>query len=252
MRAIALIALLLLAAVSPARAGEAEAVRKARLAARECLRKYGGTSDPKKREEAAARLAEIDLRGAVPEMLVSIRDNQRPPITQRLCVSRLRLLGEVPALAPSFAWRATLPGDRALRDEAHAAAVSASADVARRWYEQCAIRDMGVRRTLALERIGEIASPDSVPVVATILATVGLDVHVQLSKLRSIDSVPLNLGSAGGAATNVPVELPSIDLVEAQMHAAVPAAVEESWRTASLGALRAIAGRDLGEKPEAY
>ena len=243
----------LLAGATAARAGDpaaAEAIRKARQDAAALLKKYGDTKDEAKRAEAAASLAAIDPRARVPALVDGLK-HWRPDV-RRFCIARLAEF-KSPALVPHMVVLAASDADRTVRGEAHAAAVALDKEYARRWYEYVLIQDLGKKRFLAIEHLGEIASPASVPILATVVENVGLEVHVQQANLKGVEEARVNLGgAAGNANTSVPIELPQVELIDLHVNAQVPAEVQIAWRDAALGALRAIAGADLGAEPKAY
>lgn len=226
------------------------AIKKARAEADDLLRKVGLAKDEKKRLELAARFDALDPRARVPCLLEGLKPARTPGV-QVFAVSRLKALG-IREIVPHLVLLASAPGaEKTPRDEAHAGAVSLDADLARRWYEHVVANDLGKQRILALGRVAEIASPDSVPLLARVVATVGLEVHLQVAQLTDMASVPVNLGSAGAAATQVAIQLPTISLIDVHVNAQVPAAIQVAVRSEALRGLRTIAG-DLGEDPEKY
>jgi hypothetical protein len=239
-----------LALAGGALADDAATAKKAQKQATELLKKLAAADDPGKRDEIGAELDKVDIRGRIPAYIEGLRASRAA--VQRAAVARLRGL-KIAELSPHLVVLATGEAERPVRDDAHAAAVALDADYARRWYEHLAARDFGGRRLLAIERLGEIASPASVPLLATVVETVGLEVHVQVAKLRGFHVVPVRLGQgAGGANTHIPVALPTVDLVDAHFNAPIPAPVQSRWKDASLAALRSIAGEDLGPDPERW
>lgn len=225
------------------------AIRRAEREAKDLIGKIGAEKDEGKRAVLEARFDALDARARVSALLDGLGRSR--PGSQRFAISRIRALG-APELVPHLVLTATGGAKAEVRDDAHGAACALEIDRARRWYEHIAARDFGVRRLRALEWLEAIASPDSVPLLAHIAAIATLEVNVQLAALCGFESVPVNLGSASPAGTQVPIQTPKIDLIEVQTSVKVPAALATGWRDAAFRGLRAIVGSDLGSDPEAY
>lgn len=260
---LALLALLALSTVpGPARADERTdaakeaaakdraALKKARAEADSCIRQGGLASTDAKREEARLRFDALDVRARIPSLLEALGP-ERHEGSQRFAVARLKALA-IPEVVPHLVLLATAPGARRpARDDAHAAAAALHAQATRAWTERVVANDVGKRRILAIGRLAEIRAAESVPLLAKVVASVGLEVHLQVAQLENLASVPVNLGSVGAAATQVPIQLPTISLIDVHVNAMVPAEIQVVTRAEALRALRTIAG-NLGEDPAHY
>lgn len=241
----------LLVAMSPlALADDAADAKKAVKEAREVVRTLGGGISEAKRADLEAKFDALDIRARIPALVEGLAPDRRLNTT-RFAISRIERLN-MPVFAVHLANLASLPAaKKEARDVADTAARKVHADYTRRWYEKVILNDLGARRTLALGRVADMAVPDSVPVLAKVLSTAGLEVRAQVAALGEIREVDVNLGSSGNAATQVPIQLPQISLISVETNVQVPAEVRSYWEETSLRGLRAIAG-DLGKEPEAY
>jgi len=238
------------AASKDAASKERAALKKARAEADSCIRQGGLASTDEKREEARLRFDALDVRARIPALLEALRP-ERHPGSQRFAAARLRALA-IPEVVPHLVLLSTAPGaKREARDDAHAAATALHAQATRAWTERVVANDVGKRRILAIGRLAEIRAAESVPLLVKVIASVGLEVHLQVAQLENLASVPVNLGSVGAAATQVPIQLPTISLIDVHVNAVVPAEIQVATRMEALRALKAIAG-DLGEETAPY
>jgi hypothetical protein len=235
-----------------ARAAAREARKEAKQAEREAeriLRAYDMTRDEDKRVALVVELDAVDVRGRIPALAKGLE--RRRTAGRLLCIGKLRAFGHS-AVVPHLTRLATAKAPEEVRAAAHDAAAELGADYTRRWYEHLAANDLGRRRTLGLDLLGQMASPDSVPFLAGVLGSVGLEVHAQLARLSGFRTVPVNLGSAGNAATNVPIQLPATNLIGVHTKVQVPAELRAHWGGQAHAALKTIAGHDLGQEPDAW
>jgi hypothetical protein len=225
-----------------------QAVRKARLEAADLIRKIGGTKDEAKRAAIVAELDRVDIRGRLPALIEGLKGGRAAG--RRYCVDALAAM-KIVQLVPHFVLVSTDDKDGEVRKAGYDAAIALERDYARRWYEHVAIHHVDGRRARALERIEAIGSPDSVPMLATLVQVVGLEVRTQVARLAGIETANVNLGAGSPAASSVPLQLPSIELIDVQVNLQLPVATQVGFRDAALRALRTIAG-DLGSEPERY
>jgi hypothetical protein len=220
---------------------------RAERAAKKLIRRYGALKDDAKRAAVLEELRAIDLRGRFPALVYELKHSTRKD-SRILCVNELEGFKNRD-LVPHLVICATSKTDREAQDAAHASAQKLDADYARRWYELYVARDLGNRRSRSLERLGLLRQPESVPLLAGVVAHVGLEVSVQQAKLLGFDTVTINANSGN---TQMPIQLPSVSLLDMKTTAVVSVKLQNTWRTLALNSLRSIVGEDLGEEPEPY
>lgn len=243
------IAAVITLAISPLALAGDEAAREAKEA-KEIVRTLGGGISDAKRAELETRFEALDIRARIPALVEGLAPERRVK-TQKFAIERITRLN-MPVFAAHLAHLASTPAAKVeVRDEADAAARKVHADTARRWYERVVLNDFQSRRTLALDRVANMAMPESVPVLARVVATCGLEVRAQVAALTDLREVNVNLGSAGNAATQVPIQLPTASLISVETNIQVPTETKMFWKNTALRGLKAIAG-DKGSEPEAY
>ena len=81
-------------------------------------------------------------------------------------------------------------------------------------------------------------------------AVAGLEINLQVARVRKIDTQLADLGSLSNSATNVPIQLPEIDLVELRTFVQARARVIEIGLTVAV--LQRLTGQSYGADPAAW
>ncbi|MGE3164754.1 MAG: hypothetical protein AB7O52_07605 [Planctomycetota bacterium] len=220
-------------------------LQERRNEARELVRGYGALPEGSARAEAERRLGDFD-----PETQLIACDSglrSADPATREMCLARLAASDQVAATLPLV--RCVLySGDPALAARAHAAAVKVHADTTRRLYEYAVAADRPEYQRAALGQLGQLGDRRSVPFLVKYLHYVTSTVRVQNARVRNLREVPVNLSGA----TNVPIELPEVSLVEVATTITVPAETYQWIREATVAALETITGEKHGADLDAW
>jgi len=227
--------------------GREQWVKRRQRAATGLLRDYDRAD-----AEERARI-EGDLDRFDPALLLDPLEralDDRRDATRALAVRRLEAIGGEDALVRLL--RAVLTTDRDdVEDAGHAAAVRVDATRTRELYEEVAATPTKAsRRYRAIQRLAAMGGRDAVPGLVYALEQVQSELHVAQARAKDLRSAPLDLGTGTGAGTNVPVELPQVELFEINTTTSVAAL--RALSRAAAAALREVTGEDRGEDPAAW
>jgi hypothetical protein len=206
-----------------------------------------------KTDEARAELA-LRLDALTPEVAREVYadalESERE-VVRDLALDRLVKLG-APAAEPLA--RAAITGKlEAQRVRAQAAAVELDREKARATFELAASTSTKASWQLrAIDALGALGDKRSTPALVAALDRVQVVFRAQLARAKDLKNVPVNLGTTGGAATSVPIELPEMELIEIATGAAVPAAAFELLQARAEGALKKVSGQALGRDVAAW
>jgi hypothetical protein len=224
-------------------------LKRQRREVQRLLRRYG-RAKPQQQGEIGAALAGYSAEALLEPLSDALSDTRAP--TRALALERLAALQTPKAVGPLV--RATLASKHAeLREGAHVAALKVDPTLARRFYETVASsRTKPIRRLRAFQRLEGMGERDAVPGLVRALEQVRSELRTTLATSKGSRSVPLNLGTRGGAAIDAPVELPEASLTEVQTSAVVSVATLRRLRGAAVAALEASSGQKLGDDPAAW
>lgn len=207
--------------------------------ARELVRGYAALPEGSPRADAERRLSGYDTQ----TQLIAYDLGLRSPdaVTREVCLARLAESGQPAATLPLVRC-ALYSSDPDLAGRAHDTAVKVHADHTRRLYEYAAAVDRPEHQLAALGQLGRMGDGRSVPFLVRYLHYVTSNVRIQKAQVRNLREVPVSLSGA----TNVPIELPEISLVEVNTTITVPAQTYQTIRNATVSALEAITGEKHG------
>ena len=164
-----------------------------------------------------------------------------------------RLLGasRVQPAATDALLRAAMTSRRGqTRAEAHTAAFAANPQRTRAVYEAVAMaRTKPDRRVAALGFLGRMG-PASLPAIIGVLEYVNGDIRAVQAQAGELRRIPVNLGTTGGSAINVPIELPELTLVE--VNTSYTVASIRPVQAQAVRALQALSGEDFGTDHDAW
>lgn len=211
------------------------------------------------RRHARARSAE-DRAAAVGSLQAIAPEAQLGPLadaadesdaaTRELALARLK---ELPiAGATDALLRIAMCSKRSdSRDGAHLAAVARDAERARTVYE--AVLESPTKASRRFHALGHLAAmgrKESVPGLILALERINSEVRASLATAGQSRQSTVNLGSTGGAATQVPIELPQMQLIEVQASSSVTVLRQLQEETQRV--LRGLSGVDKGKDPAAW
>ena len=231
--------------------------KKRQRRAGELVKKLGRATRKKPTDEQASERREIldeldrftgpELAPALADAIVSKRAGQRDFAYQRLV-----RVGDRSAVVPLLRGALGSP-DPQLRPRAHEAALAIDREASRKVYEYVvAASSHTPERLLALEYIQKIGDIQSVPRLIEILEYVDAQVRVQLVRTKRIKEVPVNLGTQGAAATEVPIELPEIELIGVAVGTKIPTKSLVLTRDAVVNTLHQLSHENHGTDGDAW
>lgn len=240
-------------AVEPALARKAARAREAWVEkrgreARAAVRRHARARDTAAREQAAAGLQAFTPAELIGPLEDALEDADAA--TRALALERL---GASPAPEATDALlRAAMTAKKGeVRAGAHRAAAARDGTRTRVVYEEVlASPTRPARRVRALEQLGVMASKDSIPGLILALEKITSEMRATLATAGGLKRVPVDLGSTTAAGTQVPIELPEMQLVEVATSSTVSVLRALHGGTAKL--LSSLAGVDRGDDPAAW
>jgi len=214
------------------------------------LKEHGRARTDAERDAIVKSLAGFNPGILVGPLGDALRDTK--PSTRALAVGRLRGIGGERAVGELLRATLTTKHDD-LQDSAHQAAIAADRDLSRRSYEAVAASQTKPgRRMRALANVAAMGDDAAVPGLVRVIEHVDAEIQATLATAGNLRRVPVSLGTTGGTALNVDIELPELELISVQTTAKVPVTVLREIRAAAVRGLRAVTEDDLGDDPEAW
>ena len=216
--------------------------------ARALLRRHARARDAAGREEAAAGLDQLGPLALLTPLAGALDETDEP--TRQLALARLSALPHPEATDALL--RAAMELKRPTqRAEAHQAAAGRDPLRAREVYEAVlASPTRPSRRAYALQHLDAMAQRSSIPGLIVAVEKIKMESRAALATGGSLRQVPVNLGSTGAAATQVPIELPEMQMIEVQSSNTVM--VLRVLEDGAQRLLRKLSGVDKGDDPAAW
>lgn len=211
------------------------------------LRRHARAKDDEARAAAAAGLEALGPLALLDPLADALDDGDEP--TRALA---LRLLQALPHPGATDALlRAAMEARRPeQRDAAHAAAAARDPGRAREVYEGVlASPTRPSRRAYALQHLDAMGQRGSIPGLVYALEKIKMETRAALASGK-LERVPVNLGTRGGAATNAPIELPEMQLIEVNSSNTVT--VLRLLESGTRRLLTKLSGVDKGDDTEAW
>ncbi|MEM7261657.1 MAG: hypothetical protein AAF488_06670, partial [Planctomycetota bacterium] len=194
---------------------------------------------PDARVELKKELEGYDEAESVPALDRALRS--RETHLRDYAYGRLKAFESARAVVPLINY--VLNGaDETFRERAHSTAVSLHKDKTREVYEYVAFKAHPDQRVMAIQRIGAVGDPKSVPRLARMLTYVEANIRAQLVRAKPLREEPISLSGA----TNVTIDLPEVELIEVMTTARVPVVSLQRVRGATVAALEEITGATYG------
>ena len=93
---------------------------------------------------------------------------------------------------------------------------------------------------------------NAVPGLVRVIEHVNAEIKATLATAGGLKSIPVNLGTIGGAAINVPIELPETSLTQVMTSTSIPVSVLRRVRSSAVDALQGITGQGFGDDIKAW
>lgn len=239
--------------VAPALQKKAE---KARLAwfqklekeAKALIRRHARAKTAEDRAAAVGSLQALPPEAQLAPLADALDDGDAD--TRELALARLKELpggGATDALL-----RAAMCSKRSdSRDGANQVAIARDAERARTVYEAVLeTPTKASRRFNALHHLAGMAKKESIPGLILALERINSEIRASLATAGQSRQSTVNLGTTGQAATQVPIELPQMQLIEVQASSSVTVLRQLHEETQRV--LRGLSGVDKGKDPSAW
>ncbi|MCA8960150.1 MAG: hypothetical protein KDC38_06535 [Planctomycetes bacterium] len=216
-----------------------------RREAKTLVRQYG-VADVEKRTEIEGQLHRYDEAELLPALDDALGGSN--PRLRDFAFAQLKSFQSSGALVPLVKLALRPDGDATFRERAHSTALDRDATKTRELYEYVALSAEPPARLEALGRIGQVGSPQSTPRLLQLLTVVQLDIRAQLVRSKGLREVPVSLGRS----TNLPIQLPEVELIEVMTSSRVPVEVLRRLEGATIAALQSVTGVDRGSDAQAW